>query len=173
MISTRRLLLRKPSPDDATMLFDAYARDPEVAKFLTWRPHRSVSETRQFLLWLEAKQAEQKLEAYVLTYKDAINRPIGMIESRSTEHGACLGFVLAKAHWGRGLMPEALEPIVNAAFHEKHLWRVYAFCDFHNAASKRVLEKINMNCEGILRRWTIHPNISAEPRDCYCFAQVR
>ncbi|MET4198696.1 GNAT family N-acetyltransferase [Bradyrhizobium sp. LA6.12] len=173
MISTRRLLLRKPCLDDAAPIFNGYASDPDVAKFLTWRPHQSVSETKQFLSWLDVKQTEQSLEAYVLTYKDSVGHPIGMIESRLTEHGACLGFVLAKEYWGRGLMTEALEPIVDRAINEKRLWRVYAFCDFQNAASIRVLQKINMSCEGTLRRWAIHPNISIEPRDCYCFARVR
>jgi len=42
-----------------------------------------------------------------------------------------------------------------------------------DTASARVLEKLGMSREGVLRRWIIHPNISAEPRDCYVYAKVR
>jgi len=42
-----------------------------------------------------------------------------------------------------------------------------------NLASARVLEKAGMHREGMLRRWSVHPNVSPEPRDCLCYAIVR
>jgi hypothetical protein len=27
-----------------------------------------------------------------------------------------------------------------------------------------------MKREGLLRRWSVHPTIGPEPRDCYCYA---
>jgi [ribosomal protein S5]-alanine N-acetyltransferase len=36
-----------------------------------------------------------------------------------------------------------------------------------------VLEKSGFIREGLLGRWLLHPNISAEPRDCYSYARVR
>jgi ribosomal-protein-alanine N-acetyltransferase len=33
-----------------------------------------------------------------------------------------------------------------------------------------VMEKAGMTREGVLRRWSVHPNISAEPRDSYCYS---
>jgi hypothetical protein len=42
----------------------------------------------------------------------------------------------------------------------------------HVAAS--LLEiAIGMTREGILKRWTVHPNVSSEPRDCFVYARVR
>jgi RimJ/RimL family protein N-acetyltransferase len=32
------------------------------------------------------------------------------------------------------------------------------------------MEKIGMQREGILKRWSVHPNISPEPRDSVCYA---
>jgi len=37
---TARLALRPIAPQDAGPIFDTYAQDPEVTRFLTWRPHR-------------------------------------------------------------------------------------------------------------------------------------
>ena len=48
-----------------------------------------------------------------------------------------------------------------------------AVCDPDNAASVRVLEKVGMEREGVLRRWMLHPNVSETPRDCLSYARVR
>ena len=40
-------------------------------------------------------------------------------------------------------------------------------------ASARLLESIGMQFEGRLRRWLMHPNVSAAPRDCLCYAIVK
>jgi hypothetical protein len=50
---------------------------------------------------------------------------------------------------------------------------VWAICDTANEASARMLEKVGMTRKGILRRWSLHPNVSAEPRDCYVYAKVK
>jgi RimJ/RimL family protein N-acetyltransferase len=70
-------------------------------------------------------------------------------------------------------MTEAATSIVDWAIAQPQIFRVWAFCDVENAASARVLEKLGMKYEGILRRWLAHTNISADPRDCLCYAKVK
>ena len=48
-IETPRLLLRKPIPADAEVIFRTYAQDTEVTRYLVWRPHTSVETTKTFL----------------------------------------------------------------------------------------------------------------------------
>lgn len=50
---------------------------------------------------------------------------------------------------------------------------MWATCDCDNVGSARVLEKLSFELEGTLRRWAVHPNISPEPRDSYCYSTVR
>ena len=45
-IRTARILLRKPSVGEAPLMFSAYAQDPAVTRYLTWRPHADIAETR-------------------------------------------------------------------------------------------------------------------------------
>ena len=45
--------------------------------------------------------------------------------------------------------------------------------DVENIASQRVLEKVGVSCEGVLRKYIIHPNISDIPRDSYLHAVTR
>ena len=53
-IETERLILRKFSPDDAGAMFNNWANDPEVTRYLTWQPHVSPETTRELLTrWAE------------------------------------------------------------------------------------------------------------------------
>ncbi len=70
-------------------------------------------------------------------------------------------------------MTEALRAVIDYAFRDPRVYRVWAVCDAENVASARVLEKAGMSFEGVLRRYGIHPNISPEPRDARCYARVR
>ena len=70
-------------------------------------------------------------------------------------------------------MTEAVRAVVSWAISEREVYRVWAVCDVENPASARVMEKAGMQEEGILRRWTMHPNSSDEPRDCYCYAMTK
>jgi [ribosomal protein S5]-alanine N-acetyltransferase len=70
-------------------------------------------------------------------------------------------------------MSEAASAVVEWGLALPSVFRVWAVTDVDNQASARVLEKIGMQREGLLRRWMVHPNLSPEPRDCWCFARVR
>jgi len=70
-------------------------------------------------------------------------------------------------------MPEAVQALVNWALGQEEIFRVWAVCDLENPASARVMEKVRMRCEGILRKYIIHPNIGDEPRDSYMYAIVK
>ena len=48
-IRTDRLVLRRPVDADATAIFEGYAQDPEVVRYLMWRPHSSIEDTRTYL----------------------------------------------------------------------------------------------------------------------------
>ena len=96
-----------------------------------------------------------------------------MIDLRPHQHGANVGYVLAREYWGQGIMTEAARCVVECALAQRGLYRVQAFCDVDNIASTRVLEKVGMRREGTLRRYIVHPALSSEPRDCYLYAVTR
>jgi RimJ/RimL family protein N-acetyltransferase len=172
VIATARLRLRRPVAADAPAIFAAWARDPEVTRYLTWRPHRSLAATRDFLKVSAAAWREGRTFAWAITLKEA-GRPVGMIELRPAGHRVELGYCLGRAWWGRGLMTEAVRAVAGWALAQRDVVRVWAVCDVENPASARVLEKAGMAREGLLRRWSLHPNVSATPRDCWCFARVK
>lgn len=169
-IRTARLLLRPIQPRDAGAIFDAYASDPEVTRYLTWRPHRDRAETEAYIAHCLAPSSPASRTYIIL--EEAVLR--GAIDLRMPErHGLEVGYVLARPAWGRGLMTEALQEIVRWALAKPGIYRIGATCDVDNLASARVMEKAGMTREVLLRRWAIHPNQSNEPRDCLSYAATR
>ncbi len=172
-LTTRRLLLRRPRLDDASFLFDAYASDPDIPRFMTWVAHADVSETTAFLEdclkgWDDGSRFE-----YVLERLAEPGVPIGMIGMLPGPARTNYGYVLAREHWGQGHMSEALTALVDWALDQPGIHRAEAYCDLDNPASARVMEKAGMAHEGILRRYSVHPNLSDVPRDCFMYAKVR
>jgi ribosomal-protein-alanine N-acetyltransferase len=70
-------------------------------------------------------------------------------------------------------MTEVLRAVIEWIFSQPGIYRVQAICDMENIASARVMEKTGMVREGLLRRYVLHPNLSAKPRDCFMYAIVR
>ena len=169
ILETKRLRLRKPALQDAEDIFRKYAQDPEVTKYLTWRPNRNVQETRDFLraclrAWDEGKSFHWVIE------KKTDHELLGMITTRVDDEKWELGYVLAPSHWGRGYMTEVVKKIVDWALKQQEIYRLWSVCDVDNLASARVMEKAGMKREGVLRRWSMHPTISEAPRDSYCYS---
>jgi len=170
--STRRLALRPPRADDAAAIFAAWANDEEVTRFLTWRPHHDVQQTREFIERCQRGWQAGGPSVWVIS-RFGEDAPIGTIELRLSGLSAEIGYALARSAWGNGFMTEAVQTLTQMALHEIPLARVAAVCDVENVASARVLEKSGMLREGRLRRYMVHPNLSDQPRDVYLYARTR
>jgi RimJ/RimL family protein N-acetyltransferase len=168
---TGRLHLRKPRLDDAPMIFAAYAQDPEVTRYLTFRPHRGMKEANEAVeRFLESWRAGKSYCWLIFSRDD--EKLLGAISARN-DQGINLGYLLARPFWGQGFMSEALNVVVDWAFTIPSIFRVWAVCDLDNVASARLLERNGFRQEGVLTKWSLHPNVSETPRDCYCYARTR
>ena len=170
--TTDRLFCRRTRIDDAAAIFASYAADPEVTRFLSWKPHVRIESLVEFLGAQIAAWEKGTGFRYELCLRDT-DAPIGSIALRPEGWKVNFGYVLARPFWGRGLMAEALELLVNRALAQPGVYRAYAFCDVENPNSARVMEKAGMTREGILRRWHVCPTIGPEPRDCIICARTK
>jgi RimJ/RimL family protein N-acetyltransferase len=168
---TPRLVLRPPTVHDAAAVFSAYARDPEVARYTTWAPHRSVDDTRGFLRMCEQGWERGTVLSWVILLREG-RALIGMIDIRFEGHRGEIGYVLARSAWGRGHATEAAHAVVSWAAAQSFVHRVWAVVDAENVRSARVLEKTGMTREGTLRAWAAMPAFRA-PRDVVCYARVK
>ncbi|HUK82852.1 MAG TPA: GNAT family N-acetyltransferase [Verrucomicrobiae bacterium] len=172
ILRTHRLRLRPPLLSDAAVIFQRYAQDREVTRFLMWRPHGSIIDTRVFLRGCLRVRARGTSFPWVIVRKKD-GELLGMIELRLDSHRAQIGYVLAKSYWGNGYMTEALKVVVHWCLSQPGIHRIWAFADVENRASCRVLAKAGMKREGILRRWVVHAAMSDKPRDCYTYTIIR
>jgi len=171
-LETPRLILRLPVLKDVDNIFQKYAQDDEVTRYLVWKPHKDIAVTREFLQRCVECWKAGTAFPWVVTRKND-HELIGMIELRIDHFRADLGYGLAREYWGNGYATEMTRRACEWCLGQESIYRVWATCDVENTASARVLEKAGMQKEGILRRYILHPNISAEPRDCYCYSIVK
>jgi RimJ/RimL family protein N-acetyltransferase len=169
LLQTDRLTLRLPRMEDAAAIFAAWAQDAEVTRYLTWRPHERIEQTRDFVGNCIADWENQRRFPYIITLTSD-ERVIGMIDPRVEGPKVGIGYAIARTYRGKGYAPEATRAIIDWAFLQPSIYRVYATTDLKNSASRRVLEKVGMTCEGILHKYILHPNISDLPRDSYMYA---
>lgn len=150
-------------------MFEGWAQDREVTRYLTWCSHASLEESQAIISRAISAWQNEVRFPYMIALKDS-SKVIGMIDPRIEGPKVGIGYVIGRAHWGKGYMTEATRAIIEWAFQQPPIYRVYATTDVENISSQRVLEKVGMQCEGILRKYIIHPNISDIPRDSYIYA---
>ena len=152
-LPTLRLTLRDLRDSDLERVH-AYASDLEVVRYLDWGPN-SVDDTRSFLALAQAAREASPRTAYHLALALRTDDQViggGRIEIRDAASGSGdLGYVLDRAHWGHGYATEAGRALLAFGFERLGLHRIWARCDVRNAASARVLEKLGMRREGLLR----------------------
>ena len=168
-LTSRRLELTRLGEGDALEIFDGYAQDVEVTRFLTWTPRTHVGEVEDFITDRRRKWENAESFAWVLRLSSSGDLA-GVIEARVDGHRLELGYAIIRRFWGDGLATEAVRAVVEWAALEPAIRCVWAYTDVENLASGRVLEKAGLSRAGILEAWATHPNIASTPRDCHIYS---
>jgi RimJ/RimL family protein N-acetyltransferase len=151
-------------------MFERYASDPEVTRYLGWPRHVSVEDTKAFVAFSQSQWAHSTAGPLLVFERDS-GRLLGssglLVE---TPNRAQTGYVFARDAWGHGYATEALGAMVTLAA-ELKITRLYALCHTEHRASWHVLEKGGFTREGILRGHSVFPNLSTEPLDVYSYGR--
>jgi ribosomal-protein-alanine N-acetyltransferase len=169
---TPRLFLRRPSRSDVKLIFNRYASDPEVTRYLGWPRHESLSQTRNFIEFSYTEWDRWPGGPYLVFSRENKLLLGATGFSFETPYRAATGYVFAKDAWGKGFATEALQGIVEIA-QCLNVRRLYAVCHTEHRGSWRVLEKCGFMREGILRKFSEFPNLQpGEPLDVFCYSLV-
>jgi RimJ/RimL family protein N-acetyltransferase len=153
-IVTERLLLRRFRADDLDAVH-ALQSDPDVVRYLPW-PVRSREEAQA---WLESRiagdtlRADNDAVAYAVQRRGS-DRVIGSIALflRSVEHRQGeIGFQFERAAQGQGYAAEATAPVLDRAFRELDLHRIYGQADPRNTGSTALMRRLGMRQEAHFR----------------------
>ena len=172
IIEGPHIFLRRSSVVDAEDIFNNYTQDEVVTQFLPWEPHQDIHTTRRFLQDCNEQWRDGRNFSFGILLQRT-DEVIGMISMRPKSHNVDVGYVLARAHWGQGIMTEALTLLSDWCLEQLEIWRVEAYCDVDNRASARVMERAGMEREGRLRRYTRRPAKAAAPKDAYLYSRVK
>ena len=142
VLKTDRLILRPWNENDLYDFFE-YASVDGVGQMAGWLPHKSLDESKQILkMFIEHKKV------FAIEYNGKVIGSLGVEEYKENDlpeldnyQGRELGYVLLKAYWGQGIMPEAVNAVVKYLFEIEKLDFI-VICHFvRNHQSRRVIEK--------------------------------
>ena len=161
-IETERLILRPLTFADADTAFFGWTGDPDVAKYVSWLPHRSIDETIEWL-----KEIAWKLDSegniipnvnyiwgFVLKETDELFGSGGLIWENNWQLFQ-VGYNIMKTHWNRGYTTEAMIAILKFAVVNLGIKKVVGGHAKENLASAKVINKLGF----IYNRDDITPHV--------------
>lgn len=170
-LESRRLLLRLVRETDIPDLLEVNG-DDEVTRFLPYPSWLSLEDGQALFDRMNSLMAAEETLQFVVVDR-ASARAIGtclLFHHEQPSARAEIGYVMGRAHWGKGLMHEALTSLIAFAFDACQLRRLEAEVNPQNLASLRLLHKLGFTREGLLRqRWAA----KGDPYDTHIFGLLR
>lgn len=153
-LRTERLELRPFIDDDFDALFEMQS-DKAMTRYLYWGP-RSRDEVRVDLERIKQftaidEEHDALRVAAVLPESGAVIGDIALWRTSREHAQGEIGYVLHPAHHGHGYATEACEALLGIGFEVAGLHRIVASADARNEASVRVMERLGMRREALLR----------------------
>ncbi|MGH2860903.1 MAG: GNAT family N-acetyltransferase [Solirubrobacteraceae bacterium] len=170
-LPTARLRLRPFTAADADSLFALHS-DAYVLRYWDAPPWTEPQRAERFLS--ACRQLEVEGSGVRLAIEAASDTAFvgwcGLTRWNPGYRSASLGYCLNQAAWGQGYATEAAHALLEWSFVTLELNRVQAHVDTRNAASARVLEKLNFKREGTLREDCI---VDGEVSDSWVYGLLR
>ena len=152
VIETEHLILRSFKMRDCQDVY-LYSSDREVARYVLWDAHRSLSDTRNYLRYMLRLYHDGQPCSWAIVLKETgkVIGSIGFMWLDPVNDSAEVGYSISRTWWNHGFTTEALEYVLREGFTALHLNRIEAQHDVRNPASGRVMQKCGMTQEGVLR----------------------
>ena len=139
-IESERLIFRPWEKSDAPTLFNGWANNEEITKYLTWNPHKDI-ETTNYIIDKRIKECEEKDRinfAIVLKEKNILIGSIDVVGY--INNNPEIGYMLKKEYWNKGYMSEACLRVIKFLF-SLGFKKIYICAQVENIASNRVIQK--------------------------------
>lgn len=153
-LETDRLTLRKFVIEDVDQSFVNWASDYDTSKYFAFYPHKEKSDTENIIKqWISAYQNENAGYIWAIVEKNS-NEVIGNISADASYRilNICeVAYMLGSKWWKKGYATEALNAIIQYLFMKEDFYLIEAKYNFSNTASGKLLQKVGMKQDGILR----------------------
>lgn len=152
-LETERLILRRFVMEDAQPMFDNWANDPQVVKYLTWPCHGDVEVTGRLLESWIANYENENYYQWAIEFEGRLIGSICAVECDDKAELVEIGYCIGRPWWHRGITSEALCAVMKFFFEEVGANHVTARHDPQNPHSGGVMKKCGMRHEGTLRQY--------------------
>lgn len=153
VLHTESLTLRRFTVCDAEDMFNNWAGDKKVTKYLTWSPHQSVEFTKQLLEGWVSAYDDPRTYNWVIEYDGQAVGGISVVRLSDKCEYAELGYCLGYDFWNKGFMSEGANAVTDYLFNEIGIHRVEISHATENPASGKVALKCGMTYEGTKREY--------------------
>ncbi len=156
VLETRRLILRTLTLEDTQAIF-AMTSDIDVVCLTAIPLHHSYQEARECVMVHLELYAQEKILPWVVVEKSS-NTIIGLctfFDLSASQRRGEISYLFAKCAWNKGYATEVAKTLVTFGFEALQLARIQATCHPNNYQSDKVLQKIGMQYEGLLRNYKI------------------
>lgn len=154
-LETDRLILRRFTLSDSKAMFNNWANDPEVTKFLTWSTHVSIETSEDVLKDWVNHYNDNTFYLWAVTLKDSNIGPIGSISVVHIDNkvdAAYIGYCIGRKWWHQGITSEAFSKVISFLIEKIGIARIEARHDIQNPNSGNVMRKCGLKYEGTLRK---------------------
>ena len=152
-IRTNRLLLRKYRLSDAEEMFENYANDDRVTKYLPWKPYSNPADVIPFLEMTIKKYEEISTYNWAIIYQGSVIGGISAMSIDTMRNNCEVGYCIGYDFWNKGITSEALAAVIAFLFDEVGMHRIMAKHDIENPASGEVMKKCGMTYEGRFKEY--------------------
>ncbi len=134
-------------------MFENWANDERVTRFLTWEPHQSPEITKQLLEDWCAAYENPSTYNWLIEFQGKAIGSISVVRLSEKCEYAELGYCIGYAFWNKGIMAEAAGAVINYLFSQVGVNRIGISHAVKNPASGRVAQKCGLTYEGTKREY--------------------
>ena len=152
-IRTNRLLLRRYRLSDAAEMFEHYAGDERVTKYLSWTTYSKASDIIPFLEMVIKDYKNESTYHWAIEYEGKMIGSISVMAIDNLRNNCEVGYCIGYDFWNKGITSEALASVIAFLFEEVGMHRIMAKHDIDNPASGAVMRKCGMTYEGRFKEY--------------------
>ncbi len=153
-LESPRLILKNLEESDAADVFE-FASNPNVAHYMAWGAHQTIDDSLRMI-----KKAQENYDKgwpipLGIVLKEGSDRKVvgivGLTVVSARHRNFELVYALGEKYWGKGILVEASKLLIDFSFKHFAMNRLQCSCKEENTQSARVMEKLGMKYEGVLR----------------------
>lgn len=151
VIETERLILSQLKEEDLPFVTE-YLQDKIFSDVTSNIPYPYTGEHAKF--WMKmSRESFENNTGYTFAVRNKEGQILGAIGLHDRDDDkAELGYWMGKPFWNKGYITEAATALIDFGFNELQINKIYATYFLDNPTSGRIMEKIGMEKEALLKQ---------------------